>query len=156
MQTPTLYGEPGANRQNVYVHVRNDDTTTILRGAPCVYAMNGTGDGFAVVQSATAGADKSTAYFAGIVAQDIPPGAVGMSLVSGVADFVRVSASTPANVALTVNPAAANFAAGAAVSAIIAITTVGPVQMPPLVNAVATATVNGIANVSTRVMVRGV
>ena len=154
MQLPTLFGEPGSNKQNVYVHVKNVDATPILRGAPCVYAMSGSEDAFGVVNSVTSGTDKSTAFFAGIAVKDIPVGEIGMAIASGVANFVRTNASIPANVALTVNPAANGFVAGAAVSAIIGITTVGPVQLPPLINGIATATVEGVANVSTRVMVR--
>ena len=156
MQIPTLYGDPGPNRQNIYLHVKNVDTTTILRGTPCVYAMNNNVDTNSVVNAVTAGANKSTAYFAGIAVQDIRPQETGMALISGVAEFVRCSAAVTADSALTVNPAGNNFVPGAAVSAIIAIATVGPVQMPPLVSGVASLTVEGVANVSTRVIVRAI
>lgn len=159
MQFPTLFGETGStatkqNQQNVYLHVRNDDSTTILRGAPAVYTMNGTRDGSGVVQAATASTNKATAYFAGIAAQDILPAGYGMTLISGVADFVRCSGAVAVETTLSVNPAAANFVGGATVATIIAVASIGPAVMPPLINAIATATVNGVTNVSTRVMVR--
>jgi hypothetical protein len=156
MQIPTLFGDPSANKQNIYLHVKNVDTTPILRGTPCIYAMSGTQDAHAVVNAVTAGANKSTAYFAGIAAKDIPVGEIGMSLISGVSDFVRCSGSMSADNALTVNPAANNFVSAGAISAIIAIATVGPIQLPPLITGNATATIDGVANVSNRVLVRGV
>jgi len=154
MQTQTLYGDPGANKQNVYNHVKNNDTIPILRGAPCVYAMNGTDDGFGVVNSVTAGANKSQAYFAGVAAQDIPVGAVGMALVSGVTDYVRCSGAVVPEQGLAVNVAAANFAPGALVSAIVAVTTVGPAILPLVTAAIASSTVGGVANICTRAIVK--
>ena len=156
MQLPTLFGDPGANKQNTYLHVKNVDGTPILKGAPCVYAMNGAQDAHAVVNAVTAGANKSTAYFAGIAAQDIPVGEVGMALVSGVSDFVRCGGAVIADSALSVNSAANNFLSAGAVSAILAVATVGPVQLPPLISAVPSATVNGVTNVCNRVIVRAV
>jgi len=156
MQIPTLYGEPSQNKQNIYVHVKNVDTTPILRGTPCIYAMNGAQDAHAVVNAVTAGANKSTAYFAGVAAKDIPVGEVGMALISGVADFVRCSGALSADTALSVNPAANNFLGAGGMGTILAVATVGPIQMPTLVSAVVTATVDGVANVANRVIVRAV
>jgi hypothetical protein len=153
MQIPQLFGDLRP-KQNVYLHVRNADSTTLLRGAPAVYNMNGTNDGIDVVQAATAGANKSTAYFAGVVQRDIAADEYGMALIHGVADFVRCSGSVAVETSLSVNPAAANFVGGATVATIIAVTSVGPAVMPALVNAVATATVDGVSNVSARVFVR--
>ncbi len=153
MQIPQFFGQLRP-RQNVYLHVRNADSTTIVRGAPAVYNMNGTNDGMDVVQSATASTNKATAYFAGVVVKDIPAGEYGMTLIHGVADFVRCSGIVAVETSLSVNPAAANFVGGATVATIIGVASVGPAVMPALVNAVATATVDGVANVSARVMVR--
>lgn len=134
--------------------VRNVDTTTILRGSPCVFNMNGTRDGLDVVQSSTAGANKCQAYFAGVAAEDIPAGEIGNAMVEGVATFVRCSGAVAIDTTLSINSAANNFVGGATVAAVIAVASVGPAVMPSLVNAVATATVDGVANVSTRVRVR--
>jgi hypothetical protein len=155
MQIPQLFGEPGNNRQNVWVHVKNVDSTPILRGAPCVYAMNGSNDGHAVINSVTAGANKSQAYFAGVATKDIPVGEVGMSLISGVTDFVRCSGAVVAEQGLAVNVAASNFAPGALISAISAVVTVGPAVMPLVTAAAASTTVEGVANVCPRAMVKG-
>jgi hypothetical protein len=152
MRTPTLVGSLGP-AENVYRTVRNADTTVILRGTPCCFVMNGTRDGFDVVQSSTSGVNKSTAYFAGIAAEDIAVGELGPALIKGVANFVRCSGSVAVETTLSVNPAANNFVGGATVATVIAVTSVGPAVLPALVNAIATATVNGVANVSTRVMV---
>jgi len=155
MQIPSLFGEPGNNRQNVHVHVKNIDTIPILRGAPCIYAMNGNADGHGVINSVTAGANKSQAYFAGVAAKDIPVGEVGMALISGVTDYVRCSAAVAPEQGLAVNVAAANFAPGALISAITAVTTVGPAVMPQVTAAVASSTVGGVANICTRAIVKG-
>lgn len=138
----------------IYRTVRNADTTTILRGAPCVFNMNGTRDGLDVVQSSTAGANKCSAYFAGVATQDIPAGQLGEALIDGVANFVRCSGSVAVETTLSVNSAANNFVGGATVATVIAVASVGPAVIPNLVNAIATATVDGVANVSTRVRVR--
>lgn len=153
MQWPTMFGD-ARPKQNVYLHVRNADSTTISRGAPAVFNMNGTNDGVDVVQSSTAGANKSTGYFAGVVQQDIPAGANGLALCYGVADFVRCSGSVAVETSLSVNPAANNFVGGATVATIIGVASVGPAVIPVLVNAIATATVAGVSNVSARTFVR--
>ena len=153
MQWPTMFGDLRP-RQNVFLHVRNADSTTIVRGAPAVFNMNGTNDGVDVVQAATASTNKSTAYFAGIVVKDIPTLSNGLTLIHGVADFVRCSGAVAVETTLSVNPAAANFVGGATVATVIAVTSIGPAVIPALVNAVATATVEGVANVSARVFVR--
>lgn len=153
MRVGLLQGNLGP-ADNVYRTVRNADTTTILRGSPCVFAMNGTRDGFDVVQSSTAGANKAQAYFAGIAAEDIPAGSVGETLCQGVANFVRCSGAVAVETTLSVNPAANDFVGGATVATVIGVASVGPAAQLNLVNAVATTTVNGVANVSTRVFVR--
>lgn len=138
----------------IFRTVKNADSTTILKGSPCVFNMNGTRDGLDVVQSSTAGANKCHAYFAGVASEDIAPGELGNAIIDGVATFVRCSGSVAVETTLSVNSAANNFVGGATVATVIAVTSVGPAVIPNLVNAVATATVDGVSNVSTRVMVR--
>jgi hypothetical protein len=117
--------------------------------------MNGTGDGINVANSSDAlvGANKCVAYFVGIALEDIAVNAFGKTLIKGVCPFVRCSASVAVETALTINSATNDFVGGATVATIIAVASVGPAAVLRLVNAVATATVDGVTNVSTRVMV---
>jgi hypothetical protein len=152
MNTPLIAGFDGP-RQTETKMFKNTGAATILRGSPVVLKMNGTGDGFEVYNSSEAGANKCVAYFAGIAEEDIAVGQVGSVLTKGMCNFVRCSGAVAIDTALTVNSATNDFGAGAAVSAILAVASVGPACVIRLVTAIATGTVEGVNNVSSRVMV---
>lgn len=67
----------GGGKSEGMVHVvKNADTVTIQAGQPCVFLMNGTDDGLAVVLPGNAGvnAAKIAAFTAGPAVKNIEPG----------------------------------------------------------------------------------
>lgn len=102
--------EMGGDKANrARAKVRNAETSiTILKGAPMFYNMNGTSDGIDAISSEAIPAAKQ-GFFAGIALQDIAPGKIRESLVSGVCEFARILTASRA----ATTDAWASYAAGA-------------------------------------------
>lgn len=89
--------EGGGNRAaRARSKIRSQETTlTILKGSPCFFAFDATGDGLDAV-SASGLAAASQTMFAGLALQDIAPGKIRETLVHGLCEFARVITSTRA------------------------------------------------------------
>lgn len=153
MNTPLLFGNLRPVDKMVSAF-RNREADTILRGEPVVFAMDGTNDGVDATHSSTAGANKCKAAFLGVALRNTPSGEYGVAQTWGLCQFVRCSASLAANRNLTVNSGSNNFGDGNTTATYDAVTTIGPATLPFASSFAATGTVDGVANVASRVMLR--
>lgn len=148
MQSTLLYGNLRPV-ERIFVAFRNAEASlTIPRGAPVCYNFNGMNDGIDAVNSVTAGANACVAGFAGVNSKATLKGEWGLAQCYGLCNFVLAGGALPTLTALSVNSAASSFVTGGLLSAVIAVTTVGPVAFPGIVTVAATATVDGVANVA--------
>lgn len=87
----------GGGKSEGMVHVvKNADTVTIQAGQPCIFVMNGTDDGLAVVLPSTAGAAKIASFTAGPAIRNIEPGSMQNVQVYGFNRHAKVLRSTRA------------------------------------------------------------
>ena len=88
----------GGGKSEGMVHVvKNAETTSvILAGQPCIFVMNGTDDGLAVVLPATAGAAKSAGFCAGPAVKNIEVGKMQNVQVYGFNRHTKVLRATRA------------------------------------------------------------
>ncbi len=92
------YQTLGDKRGFIADHVRNAEaSTTIPKGTPCILAMNGTEDGFAVVLPSSSSAAKIQAFYWGVATDDILAGAIGEVQRSGFCRYAKVRVRTRAN-----------------------------------------------------------
>jgi hypothetical protein len=148
MQSTLLYGNLRPV-ERVFMAFRNAEASlAIPRGVPVCYNFNGTNDGVDAVNSVTAGANACVAGFVGVNTKATPKGEWGLAQCYGLCNFVLCSGAVSALNVLSPNPAASNLVGGGALSAVLAVTTIGPVALPPIVTVSATATVDGVANVA--------
>lgn len=89
--------ETGGNKPNrARAKVRSQETTvTILKGSPCFYSPDATGDGIDVVSAESLGSAVQ-GFFAGLAMSDIAPGKYREVLTSGMCEYARIITATRA------------------------------------------------------------
>lgn len=80
----------------VSVNVRNDEASTIVKGTPLAFTMDGSENGLAAVLPSTAGEAKSHALFAGVTMSSILSSRVGEVQVAGFCNFAVLRRATRA------------------------------------------------------------
>lgn len=146
-----MTGQIGDKPARVRITVKNPSTTvTIPVGSPVFFIMNGTDDGLAVQNAELAGADADQQFFAGILCTALPPGALGESIVYGVATarvLTTATAIVKGDSFTVVVTAAANQITRSAAGAVLT------VAGPNIVAAAADATATG-TSITLKVFVR--
>lgn len=153
MNTTTLFGKKSPV-DRIFTSFFNRETTNMVVGQPVCLALDGTGDGVEAVHPATAGANKCKAHCIGVATQIALPSNYGIAQTWGLNTFVRCGAAITINTCLIVNSATNDFGLGATEAVFDAVASVGPATLPFAITAIATATVNGVANVSARAFLR--
>lgn len=93
MKQQTLGNKP--NFQDTIVK-NNESSSTISRGQPISYKLDGTDDGLGVVLPGTNGASMAQTLFAGVALNDIAAGKLGSARIYGIAPYTIVTRATRA------------------------------------------------------------
>jgi hypothetical protein len=80
----------GKNEDLIHVVKNAEASVEIPAGTPCIYAMNGTDDGLAVVLPSSSTAVKASVFLAGVAQKTIPIGKMENVQVYGFNRFTRV------------------------------------------------------------------